>query len=553
MHARLLLPIFCAAAFCATDLRGHAFGTETNYWPFWVGRDAPSAPPPTPATTTAAAAVTAAASWDAAGPLAFSRPLPPFRRADGATSAAGLRPLYAEKRGPDGGLTHAYFLYPFFSYMAKEKGGHAWSVLGVINHDHAPAIRPTAGEKTDDQFDLWPFYFSNRAAGSPGKSYRALFPFYGDVPGRFLNDRVTWRMWPLYARFERNDVATTTVLWPFFRRTEGDGNHGFAFWPLFGWRGKENAYRERYLLWPLVFRHEHNLWERQPAVKTGVLPFYYGETSPATTNRNYLLFFGRTRTTAPHDYNETRYFWPFLVQGRGERRRVNRWAPFYTYSKTPEREKTWVMWPLWKHSLWGDGQNAYERRQFLFFLYHSTRQQSFDHPAPRPAGKTSVWPLYTSWSDGAGRRQLQVLSPFEVFLPMSEPVRLIWSPLFALYRYEQAAPGAFRHSLLWNLVTCRREPGVSEFHLGPLYSAHSNAGYKRHALLNGVAGIDRRPDRGWRPFLLKFRPEGPAFAKTGAAAPAIQQPSRRNLTYNNHGGSARPVFLAAGNKSGIRN
>jgi hypothetical protein len=567
MHVRILLPIFCFTALCAADLRAHAFGVETNYWPFWVGRDAPDAPPtpPVPAAAPAASAATpaasaspapaasAGASWEAAGPLAFSRPLSPFRRGDGATTAAGFRPLYAEKRGPGGNLTHAHLLYPFFSYTAKENGGCAWSVFGVINHDRAPAIRPTAGEKTDNQFDLWPFYFSNQVAGSPEKSYRAVFPFYGSVYSRLLNDRITWVMWPFYARFERNHVATTTVLWPFFRRTKGEGNHGFAFWPLLGWRGKENAYRERYLLWPLIFRHEHNLWEQQPAVKTGFLPFYYGETSPAATSRNYLLFFGRTRATAPRRYDETRYLWPLFVQGRGEHLRVNRWAPFYTHSKTPDREKTWLLWPLWKHGLWHDGQNAYERRQFAFFLYHSTWQQSFARPAPRPANKTTVWPLYTSWSDGAGRRQVQALSPLEVFLPTNEPTRLIWSPLFALYRYEQAAPGVFRHALLWNLVTCRREPGVREFHLGPLYSAHGNAGYKRHALLNGVAGLDRRPDRGWRPFFFKFRPEGPAFAKpaatlntatpAAAATTAAARP-KRDITYHTRGGNARPVFQA---------
>ncbi len=542
MHIRLLLTTFCLAAMGAADVHARAFGAETNCWPFWVRRDAPSVPPPAATSTPAAHAD----SWAAAGPLVFARPLAPFRRDDGAVTAAGLRPLYVEKRGPEGDLTHVHFLYPFFSYMAEEGGGRAWSVLGLVNHGRAPALRPTDTARSDERFDCWPFYFSSRIAGDPGQSYRAVFPVYGSVPGRFLNDRVTWLLWPLYARFERNDVATTTVLWPFFRATGGDGNHGFAFWPLFGWRGKEDAYRERYLLWPLLFRHEHQLWEPQPVVKTGILPFYYGETGPAAVSRNYLLFFGRTRITAPHRYDETRYFWPLFVQGRGERRFVNRWAPFYTYSKTPGGEKTWVMWPFWKHAFFGDGQNAFERRQFFFFLYHSTSQQSFDHPSPRPANKTSVWPLYTSWSDGAGRRQVQALSPFEVFLPANEPTRLAWSPLFALYRYEQAAPGAFRHSLLWNFITCRREPDVREFHLGPLYSAHNNAGYKRHALLNGVFGLDRRPDRGWRPFFLKFRPEGPAFAKTDGAAPALRPPSKRTVFYNTRGGSARPVLHADG-------
>src|SRR5690606_8913447 len=125
--------------------------------------------------------------------------------------------------------------------------------------------------------------------------------------------------------------------------------------------------------------------------------------------------FGYTDRTQPHRYHETRYFWPFLVRGRGDDRFVNRFGPFYTHSVIKDVEKTWVLWPVYREKKWTDPGVAQIQRQVLYFIYRSTEQHSTTNPAAAPAQKTHLWPLVSYWDNGAGRQQLQFPSPLEVF------------------------------------------------------------------------------------------------------------------------------------------
>jgi hypothetical protein len=62
-----------------------------------------------------------------------------------------------------------------------------------------------------------------------------------------------------------------------------------------------------------------------------------------------------------------------------------------------------------------------------------------------------------------------------------------------------------RHSLFWNAVTWQRTPAKKEFHLGPIFSIHTNSERRRVALGNGVVGMQRQTDGRWRFFLFDFR------------------------------------------------
>ena len=84
-------------------------------------------------------------------------------------------------------------------------------------------------------------------------------------------------------------------------------------------------------------------------------------------------------------------------------------------------------------------------------------------------------------------------------------MRLAYSPLFALYRYDRRAPDDVRGSFLWDAITWRRSPGQREFHLGPLLSVESGPGCRRVALGCGLIGLKRGPEEHtWRLFLFDF-------------------------------------------------
>ncbi|MBA4136318.1 MAG: hypothetical protein C0518_03260 [Opitutus sp.] len=433
------------------------------------------------------------------------------------TASQTLGPLIVEKRGADGSVQKAW--RPIFLHQAKgEKiSAHlfypllSWQRDGdysfftffqVINNR-----RSVDGHGVPQHgFDVWPFYFS-RDTGDPATSYRALLPIAGTIKHRFGKEELNWTIFPLYFHTQAKGRHTRYTPWPFIRQIDGAGHRGFEFWPLFGQRGRDGDYREQFYLWPLIYKQEKNLSEPTPDVKFGFLPFYTRDTGPGYIDENYLWpFFGYSDRVQPKRYRETRYFWPLFVQGRGDERHVNRWAPFYTNSVVKGYDKTWLLFPLVRHAEWQDPAVAHERNQFLYFLYWSHEQRSLANPSAAPAYKKHLWPLLSVWDNGAGRRQFQLLSPLEVFFPHNEPIRQLYSPLFAIFRHDRRAPDDVRWSFLWSLVSRTRTPTEREFHLGPLFSTRTAGGASRVALGSGLLSWRREAGEArWRFSLFDFR------------------------------------------------
>jgi hypothetical protein len=455
---------------------------ERNFWPVKVEQTTIDRPE-------------TVVAWQGGGPLFFGH-----RLADG-SSNGGFRPVLIWQKDSSGDLTESDFLYPIFTHRSG-KNGSRWSLLNLINVE----LPNKPGAPGDRTFDVWPLYFS-RDTGDPATSYHAFFPIHGTILNRLGYDRISWTLFPLYSRFEHNGAVTTAVPWPIIKILHGDGNHGFTLWPLFGWRAKSGVYRERFFLWPLIYKNEADLGQPKPGVQLGVLPFYARDETADSKSETYVWpFFGYLHRTAPDRYDETRWFWPLFVQGHGENNhRVNRWAPFYTHSLSKGYDKRWVLWPVFRQEKWEDQGIAQTKTQFVFFLYWSLREHSAAHPSLPSAQKTHVWPLLSYWDNGAGHRQLQILSPLEVFFQDSEPMRLAYSPLFALYRYERFAPGDTRGSFLWDAITWRRSPARREFHLGPILSVETSPVRRRIALGCGLIGLKRSPEKDhWRLFLFDF-------------------------------------------------
>ena len=480
---RLVWPLFAALSAIAS-----LHGTEQNGWPLVVRQSSADGTPE---------------SSQYLGPLLFSRQT--------GEPAHGFRPLWLQLIAGDKETTT--LLYPLFTWQKQSDYG-SFSFFRLV--DQRQSI--VTGEPARSGFDVWPFYFS-KATGDPSTSYHALFPVAGTIKYRFGQDELSWYAFPSYLHSTKTGREITSAPWPFLRFISGAGHHGFEFWPLFGRRGREDDYDEQFYLWPLFYKSVHGLSAPIPTVKFGALPFYTRETAPGYISETYAWpFFGYTHRTVPSRYDEQRYLWPFLVQGRGDQRLINRWAPLYTHSIIKGYDKTWLLWPLIRHAEWHDAGLAQKKDQLLYFLYSSQTQRSLTNPTAAPAYKAHLWPLFSAWDNGAGRRQVQALSPLEVFFPNNEIVRQLYSPIFALYRYDRTDAATSSHTLLWNAVTWRRTATAREFHLGPLFSVETGPTQKRIALGNGLLGLRRRAGgQGWRLFLFDFSPK--TTNKTAEAPP----------------------------------
>lgn len=434
-------------------------GGETNFWPFMVRQaDSPQG------------------RFDHTGSLG-----PLFSITDrGETRILSIRPLWTSFTNEARDTWSGHVLYPFVNLHqdGPTRYGH---VLNLLKYRFKP--------QDDTAFlQLFPFVFSNQTPREED-SYFAIWPMGGVLKNRFWRDRITFYAWPLFVETVRGDETRTHVPYPFVQTLRGPKSRGFGIWPLYGRFERENDYIHRWALWPVHYHYRDNLDEEVPYERFGIWPFYHRETDTGLRSESFVWpFFGYTREFEPRTpYAETRYFWPFLVQGRGGEQYINRWLPLYANERSPGKSKSWYLWPLLKLETFEQPGLRRERTSLFYFLFREERQ----HFAGTTARKSFLWPFTAYWNDGFDRRQFQFLDPLTVFFPRNKVVRENWTPLFALYRFDERA-GNRRHSFFWDLVVWESDPdGLNAVYAGPLFEWVDGSHWE---VLNGLIGRSGEDD-----------------------------------------------------------
>lgn len=439
---------------------------ETNLWPFYVRQeDSPHG------------------RYDHSGSMG------PFLSATdrGPVRILSFRPLWTRFDDNQTGRVSDHILYPVLNWT-EEGERHHGNALNLIRYR-----RDSAREETF--FQAFPFVFYQNTP-RPEDSYFAVWPLGGVLKNRFWRDEIAFALWPLFVRTERGDETRTHVPYPFIQHLAGPHSRGFGLWPIYGHFERDEDYDHTWAAWPFFYNLKNDLAEEVPYHRFGILPFYHRETGAGLRSETWVWpFFGYTRETEPRpDYTEHRYFWPFLVQGRGEEAYKNRWMPAYTREWEPGHEKRWYLWPLLRQDTWEQPGFLRERSSLLYFIYRDEKQ----HFADTSARLTFLWPLFGYWNNGLGQRQFQAFDPLTVFFPRNEKIRENWSPLFALYRFDERMENR-RHSLLWDLLVWEKDPnGLNSIHIGPIFEWVKGSHWE---ILKGLVGFDREPeDSGMRYF-----------------------------------------------------
>lgn len=402
---------------------------------------------------------------------------------------ATARPVFIHYYNDDDTLWRLHVVPPVFNYYRQGESVR-WDIYQLIRYRHLTFqqdIHPVTS------FQIFPIYFSHET-GHEDTSYWGLFPIYGELQNFIGIRKINWVLFPLYARFERSHGEIRhSAPWPIIRWQTGPDSSGFAFWPLYSHFRHDKVYNRTSILWPIYYRNIEKPQSEHPSLSTGVLPFYALEEGPGVIDETFLFpFFGYRRQSAPlPEYSEVRYFWPLFVQGKGTDRELNRWAPFYTYSRNKTWEKRWLMWPFFKHRIRHEKGLRIDQQQFLFFLVWRNRQTSLANPDLPAATMTHVWPLYSELDNGAGLYQLQLLSPLEVFFPHNQTFRDLYSPLFALYRLQRTPEGETSRSFLWNLITAKTNDHEQKVSIGPLINWHDSDESYEVNFLHGLFSIGR--------------------------------------------------------------
>lgn len=404
-------------------------------------------------------------------------------------SMATMRPLWIDYKNAEAQSEKFAMLPPLFNYY-HDPYMLRWEIFTFIQ-------RRLTGRDRKEQintFLVFPFFFYHDVPKKPENNYFGIMPLGGSVKNYFGYDRISWAMFPVAAEFEDRGVTRYGFPWPLIQWQEGDGAGGGGLLPIMGhyWKTGDRAYDSQYFLWPLIYRRVDQFDKETPRLREGFLPFYAIERGEVVDDTSILIFWGG-RHDREQDYRETRYFWPFWVQGRGPGNHVNRWAPFYTHSVHGNTDKTWVMWPAYRSKTWVEKDIIATRVNFFYFLYMSEVQRSRWNPDLPTAHETHVWPFWSEYDNGAGLKQAQFFSPFEVFYPNSKTIRDLYTPVFAFIRYQHDEnTGVTTQSVLWDFIREEKTEDSTKLTVSKLLTHDVGPDRAKFSLLSGLFGFERK-------------------------------------------------------------
>ncbi|HNS81905.1 MAG TPA: hypothetical protein PKM67_10655, partial [Kiritimatiellia bacterium] len=117
----------------------------------------------------------------------------------------GVRPLFSRVSSPADARWSLDVLWP----LAAARG---WNDDFVWRFLLAYGMR--YGDEQSERYRTWllPVWFQGRTAA--GEDYFAVFPLGGKICEFLGRDRISFVLFPLYARSVINEVRTTSILWP---------------------------------------------------------------------------------------------------------------------------------------------------------------------------------------------------------------------------------------------------------------------------------------------------------------------------------------------------
>ena len=349
------------------------------------------------------------------------------------------------------------FLYPLLTYEFYGRE-YRWQFIQLFAF--AGGGEPQGHEKR--RVTIFPVYFQQRSPQT-NENYTALFPFYGHYQDHLFRDEIFFVMFPLYSETRKKDVVNDNYLYPFFNMRHGDGMRGWQFWPFVGEEHKVvttstngfgdvetiGGHDQFFALWPFYFRQNNGIGTDNPEKFRAVLPLYSYSRSPQRDATSVLWPFFDWADDRGKKYREWDMPWPFIVVARGEGKTTTRVLPLFSRAHNDTLESDFYLWPVYKFDRVHADPLDEQRTRILFYLFQNLAEKNTE--TGKEKRRVDLWPLFTYHRDFNGGSRLQIFAPVETALPDNRGIERNWSPLWSLWRSENNLEnGATSQSLLWN-------------------------------------------------------------------------------------------------------
>ena len=416
--------------------------------------------------------------WDLGWPLGHGESAP-------GRDESGLRPLWRSVRTDR--FDRLEVLYPLFRTERDAPGGSTTRLFPILWRDSLPQA---AG--VDRDTSVMPFlYWGDEPGEGP---YFLLFPVGGTVTQRFLSDRTTFVLFPLYAGTRTGEWRGHHLLWPVIHwGSDGAGRRGFRVLPFYGSHEKDGVFDRKTVLWPIVHWSAEDLDRRHPT-------------------RGWLVWPLVGRESATDGQTSTVVLWPFFSWADGPRA-VERDLPFPFYrtrTRWGEREdggrfveeSLFWLWPFHGRFERHDGERSGFAAWPIVFWWTLPRGASVEEAvvvapfwwdkrlAPAAGGPGSrswkAWPLAQGERRPDGSASWSALAPLPWF--RWEEFEANWGVFWELVRVRRGADGSRAVDLLFSLVRERTGPEGERRRVPLVAAASSDSGGARWSLLEGLLG-----------------------------------------------------------------
>lgn len=347
-----------------------------------------------------------------------------------------VRPFYSHTTVAEGEIRD--YLWPLYSRKEfKDEQSSRALVFWYTHHFNS------GDERSRDRNWLLPFYF--QGTDVHGTNYFALFPLGGMIKEFLGRDEIEFVLFPAYGKSRINDVKTTSVLWPVYSHTRGEGIQRDRVFPVYGKSVLEGKYEKKFIFWPF--------W-------TSADYFYPGDSGKA-----WILFplCGRAKMDKESTWWMIPPFFRF-TEGAEQDRLYCPW-PFIQKVNSKQHDKFYI-WPLWgedqyaaglKHRtfllwpfLWSEKSTESDRvktRRMALPFFFTDRSVEKD-PQGEPVEVSNYWKIWPlmSWQKEEDVSRFRMLELWPV--KNSAPVERNWAPLWTLYKRTNT-DGVVRKDVLW--------------------------------------------------------------------------------------------------------
>jgi len=416
---------------------------------------------------------------------------------------------YRKRPRPGGeGQRSQTTLFPLFNASSKTEsaGGYRkWSLFPLFfsgrdaeNHPH---------------FILFPFFWYADEArlyfpfpSTRPQTYFAIFPLYGQFRNLGGNNLIQTLVWPLFVRIKHKEKTKYHFLWPFFGYGRGEDYSALRAWPLFIWgRHPDGSIRCNYL-WPFGYHRRKPLEEGEFLSLDMLLPLFLRFRSPREKWDYYFIVYGRRDSPQRRQWS---VLWPLFKTGyypktdarsltlllflfkykNGEEDSILQLFPLFGRRYTPEKTRSFFLWPLYHYKFNDYGNHTFERR-YLFPFY--IRKSIVDKDGSRER-RTVLFPFFaeTKKTDGSWKKSSMRLFYYD----KADALDRNWSSLLPLYKSEGTASDQYSLRIFWKLYhrEISEDRDLKEINT-LLFQWKREDEEKEFNLLGGLFGLKKSPE-----------------------------------------------------------